>query len=202
LSGIARPTKPDSQPRSAVVAGWEPSRPRGRSYKSALNIIRNSLILFAACALLPTLLPVTAAAEKPAIAQPAANLGRLFYTPAQREQLDRLQITDAAAADSVITLNGIVKRNKNPQRGDGGSSVVWINGKAYTPERATGLIDGKHVTADTAPILLPGAAKAVRLKVGQSVGVRGQKTEDRGRKTEDKTAPPASAGDKPPAVQP
>ncbi|HSN20090.1 MAG TPA: hypothetical protein VLS49_05400 [Usitatibacter sp.] len=70
-------------------------------------------------ALLLALLPVAAQ---------SADLGRLFYTPAERERLDRLRrgetTQEAAAAPSGIahSVTGYVERSD-------GRGVVWIDGR-------------------------------------------------------------------------
>ena len=73
------------------------------------------LALFAAVAV--TGAPPSAAAD---------NLGRLFFTPLQRQELDRrraanVQETAAVVQESTLTLQGQVSRS-------GGKSTTWING--------------------------------------------------------------------------
>ncbi len=96
----------------------------------------------------------------------AEELGRLFFTPAQRAQLDHhnykptttVTNTDTATTpeenDHTVTVNGIVQR-------DGGKRTAWINGTA----RSVGQSD------DNASVMvnLPDQNKMVRLKVGQHV---------------------------------
>ena len=87
----------------------------------------------------------------------AESLGRLFYTPEQRAQLDLYHARNAQGdAASALTVNGIVQKQ-------GGSRTVWING---VPQNA-----GK---ADTSPptsqlVRIPGKSQAVKIKVGESV---------------------------------
>ncbi len=55
-----------------------------------------------------------------------ADLGRLFYTPQQRADLDRKRTTNAVEADvvvieSLVTVNGRVSRSS-------GKTTTWING--------------------------------------------------------------------------
>ncbi len=58
----------------------------------------------------------------------ADDLGTLFYTPAQREQLDRLrrgesvESTPLATPDNPHAVTGYVQRND-------GRGVVWIDGR-------------------------------------------------------------------------
>lgn len=60
----------------------------------------------------------------PALAN-ADELGRLFFTPQQRQDLDRRRATNAQAAVVTavdqVTVNGQVSRS-------GGKSTTWING--------------------------------------------------------------------------
>jgi hypothetical protein len=54
-----------------------------------------------------------------------ADLGRLFYTPQQRAELDRKRATNAVEAEvvveSLVTVNGRVSRSS-------GKTTTWING--------------------------------------------------------------------------
>jgi hypothetical protein len=102
-------------------------------------------------------------AAGPAAAQ--QNLGRLFLTPQQREDLDRRRqanIQEAAVvADSFVTVNGQVSRSS-------GKSTTWING---VPQEST------RKPQDPARVTLPGAegAPPVNLKIGQTLDkVRGE----------------------------
>jgi hypothetical protein len=82
-------------------------------------------------------LPLAFALILPAAAQQRTAkerepLGRLFFTPAQRQDLDRrrqlnIQESLPAAVEARITLNGQVTRS-------GGRSTTWING---APEHDT-----------------------------------------------------------------
>lgn len=96
-------------------------------------------------------------------------LGRLFFTPAERQQLElrqsQLELQTQLTADkgnesgnqSVITINGII------QRGDG-SRIVWINGKAQKIEAGG--------DPNKAPIRIPGKSKPLEVKVGQRVLIK------------------------------
>jgi len=61
----------------------------------------------------------------PVIAATPENLGRLFFTPQQRQDLDRRREANvqesAVAAESTLTVNGHVSRSS-------GKSATWING--------------------------------------------------------------------------
>ncbi len=89
----------------------------------------------------------------------AADLGRLFFTPQQRQDLDHrraanIQETVAATPQSFITVNGQVVRSS-------GKSTTWING---VPE-ADRYRSRDPARIEVAPV--EGEAK-VPLKVGQT----------------------------------
>ena len=59
----------------------------------------------------------------------ADDLGRLFFTPQERQELDRRRANnivdrEAPAAESLVTVNGQVTRS-------GGKTTTWINGVAH-----------------------------------------------------------------------
>lgn len=88
----------------------------------------------------------------------AGELGRLFFTPEQRSQLDQqqLQRTDGAGSASVLTVNGIVQKR-------GGGRTVWINGVP----RAAGKSDESN--PESVPVAVPGKSAPVKVKVGQKL---------------------------------
>lgn len=88
----------------------------------------------------------------------ADELGRLFFTPEQRVQLDYEYARQAPSDNyaNTLTLNGIVQRH-------GGKRTVWINGV----EQQAGRSNDK--TPESEPVPLPGQNKSVKLKVGQHV---------------------------------
>ena len=65
---------------------------------------------------------------------PAADLGRLFYTPAQRAQLEAARARNVTQAPSAAPAAAAAP----PQRFDGvvirsdGASTSWINGRPHT----------------------------------------------------------------------
>ena len=102
-------------------------------------------------------------AAGPAAAQ--ENLGRLFYTEQQRQDLDRRRQANiqagAVVVDSFATVNGQVSRSS-------GRSTTWING---VPQ------DNARKPLDPARVTLPGGqgAPSVSLKIGQTLDkVRGE----------------------------
>ena len=93
------------------------------------------------------------------------NLGRLFFTEQQRQDLDRRRqanIREAAVVvESSVTVNGQVSRSS-------GRSTTWLNG---VPQ------DNARRPLDPARVTLPGGegAPSVSLKVGQTLDkVRGE----------------------------
>ncbi len=92
----------------------------------------------------------------PAAAQ-ADNLGRLFFTPEQRTQLDHGRARNATADSgraSVLTVSGIVQKH-------GGARTVWING---VPQNAG---DSDERSPEALPVAVPGKSQPVKIKVGQ-----------------------------------
>jgi hypothetical protein len=110
----------------------------------------------------------------------AHEIGRLFFTPAERNQLDQqqkqfalrsqMQGSDNNNPQPSITVNGLIKR------GDG-SRIVWINGRQQRL--------GKGGNSNKVPVTVPGKNKPVEVKVGQRIFI-------------DAPAPPKSAA---PATQ-
>jgi len=108
----------------------------------------------------------------------AGSLGRLFFTPEQRAQLEQNRTRNATAEDgsssSVLTVNGIVQKK-------GGARTVWINGVA----QSAGNSDER--SPEALPVTVPGQSHPVRVKVGQKL-ILEQPTQQN---------PPASAPQKP-----
>jgi len=101
--------------------------------------------------------PVPAAADE--------NLGRLFFTPQQRQDLDRRRQANAqetaTSANSLVTVNGQVSRSL-------GKTTTWINGVPQANARKP---------PDPAQVTLPGGEgeASVTLKIGQTLDkVRGK----------------------------
>jgi hypothetical protein len=82
--------------------------PASRSVRAAIRVA-------AACAALLPALPAT-----------AQDVGRLFFTPQQRQELDRRRANNVAdeagpVVESSVTVNGQVTRSS-------GKTTTWING--------------------------------------------------------------------------
>ena len=106
-----------------------------------------------------------------------ADMGRVFFTPAERARLDELranaksvdlseqanpQAVIEVAPPSDISVQGYVKR------GDGKKSTVWVNGQPVQENSSgAGVEVGKLGGSNQVPITLPNSGKALRLKAGQ-----------------------------------
>ncbi len=104
------------------------------------------------------------------------TLGRLFFTPTQRIELDRERV--AAASNSsrpvtvqtqpkapppkMVTLNGIVRRSD-------GETTIWVNNKPLHDRFGEAEISSGTIAREAVGINLPASGKQVRLKVGQTV---------------------------------
>jgi len=95
----------------------------------------------------------------------ADNLGRLFFTPQQRQDLDRRRQANiqesAATVNNSVTINGQVSRSN-------GKNTVWING---VPQETT------RRPIDPARATIPGGEgeASVSIKIGQTLDkARGQ----------------------------
>lgn len=88
----------------------------------------------------------------------AEELGRLFFTPEQRAQLEYNQQQSGDTPDNARSLivNGIVQKH-------GGKRTVWING---VPQPA-GKSDER--APESLPVAVPGQSQPVKIKVGQRV---------------------------------
>jgi hypothetical protein len=88
----------------------------------------------------------------------ADELGRLFFTPEQRKELD-YNYAQGVSADNyehALMLNGIVQKH-------GGKRTAWINGVPQPVGRS----DEKSPESVAVPV--PGQHKSVKLKVGQRI---------------------------------
>ncbi|MGQ0751690.1 MAG: hypothetical protein ACT4PS_14240 [Betaproteobacteria bacterium] len=140
-----------------------------------------------------------------AAASAAEPLGRLFYTPAQRAQLDTLrsqknvappvqEAKEPPAAPEVLTYGGIVRRSD-------GRSTVWINNRMVNDGKAPDdlSISSRSRSDDRVRVRLPQAPGPVELRVGQSFDVQtGTVTEPYARRTTDSAMPSVRTAPPPP----
>ena len=86
-------------------------------------------------------------------------LGRLFFTPQQRTQLDYAYARNATVdggSSPFVTVNGIVQKQ-------GGPRTVWINGSSQASTNNA----ERNPTSQS--VLVPGKSQAVKIKVGDKV---------------------------------
>jgi len=86
----------------------------------------------------------------------AEQLGRLFFTPEQRAQLEFDQQGKSPDSTHSIAVNGIVQKH-------GGERTVWINGIA----QLAGKSDDR--TPESVPVAVPGQLQPIKIKVGQRI---------------------------------
>lgn len=114
-------------------------------------------------------------------------LGRLFFTPAQRAQIDETRrrpaapepAPEAASAPAPLppqslSVDGIVRRSD-------GQATVWVNRKpTAAPEQAGAVRIGPvRDASDGADLRLPDSGRRVRIKVGQEVDVQSGRIQER-----------------------
>jgi len=88
----------------------------------------------------------------------ADDLGRLFFTPQERQALDQRRASnvverDAPVVESLVTVNGQVTRSS-------GKTTTWINGIAH---------DDTYRSRDPARVAVPRGGARVPVKVGQTL---------------------------------
>ena len=117
-----------------------------------------------AAALVPLLL--LASAVPPAQAEEA--LGRLFFTPERRQQLDRQRELNAlsqqeAQEDPTLRIDGVVTRSS-------GRRTVWINGVAHQETGGPGDLAVTPHRKDPSRVLVqPSQSPAVNASVGETI---------------------------------
>jgi len=98
----------------------------------------------------------------------AQELGRLFYTPQERQELDRRRQSDVvepeakAVVENLVTVNGQVTRSS-------GKTTTWING---VPQ------DDTYRGRDPARVAVDGGTSRVPVKVGQTLDRSGGQVSD------------------------
>ena len=113
------------------------------------------------------------------LSQAAEPLGRFFFTPAQRAQLDVArsqksratlaseQTEDAAqASPEILTYSGSVRRSD-------GKSTVWLNNRAVQDQKPIeGLaVIGRVNSNGAVDVQVPQTNRSIELKPGQSVDI-------------------------------
>lgn len=88
----------------------------------------------------------------------AAELGRLFFTPQERAQLERQGAVkaDAPVQRDSLTVNGMIQKS-------GGKRIFWINGEKQEAVAAPGKAPA------SVKVTVPGNSQPVEVKVGQRI---------------------------------
>jgi hypothetical protein len=116
------------------------------------------------------------------------NLGRLFFTPQQRQDLDRRR--QANIQESAVTVNSFVTVNGQVSRSNG-KNTVWINGAPQETSRRP--VDPARVTVQGGE-----GEASINLKIGQTLDrVRGE-VKDPASGSETVVAPPARRSNRAP----
>ena len=127
------------------------------------------------------ILAIALASAGPAYA--ADSVGRLFYTPPQRTQLDtaRAQKNQAVLAaenqetalPQMINYQGMVKRSD-------GKSTLWVNGRPVSnPDALSALsLSGRVSSTGSITVQFPQSSRTAELKVGQSAELTSGIVED------------------------
>jgi hypothetical protein len=158
---------------------------------------------------LPLILCALAAAATPAPAIAAQQeLGRLFFTPAQRASLDvargqraraalATESTEQEAAAPVsqtITYGGLIRR-------EDGRTTVWLNNQAVrdTDPAGAGAVVSRVRPDGRITLQAPQSARSVELKPGQSVELLSGTIEEGYSRRLSEPEPKPKPGAKPPA---
>jgi len=119
----------------------------------------------------------------------SAELGRLFFTQAQRNALDmarkqniRLEIgneeterqqngANAAPLPQTVRLNGMIQRSD-------GNNTVWLNDKPITGQNAAGMSFLTNRNDSKVKLQLPDGGRSMDLKVGQTAEINSGTVEE------------------------
>jgi hypothetical protein len=104
-----------------------------------------------------------------------AELGRLFFTPAQRATLDKMRgqnsgmeaAGDKEPAPSVpqnVSLDGVVRRSD-------GKNTVWLNNRAVSGRQAGGIKVTTGKNDNRVKLTVPESGRSFDLKVGQTAEI-------------------------------
>ena len=137
-----------------------------RLLRSALGVLALSAALAGAADAQPLAPTADAAPLKSATA--TGGLGRLFFRPEQRQELDRrrqfkLPESNEAASEPTFTIDGVVTRSS-------GKRTVWINGVAQNDdERGSGVAVSTSRARPGRVVVRPADAPATHAPVGATV---------------------------------
>jgi hypothetical protein len=127
-----------------------------------------------------------------------AEIGRLFFTPAERAQLDVARAQKKAPpvaapmqaqetpAPEVVTYTGIVRRSD-------GKSMLWINNRVADEKEALRELNLKGTVRPDGAVSLhvPQSGASIEVKVGQSVELHSRRVAE-GRKFVSEPHPPVA----------
>ena len=108
----------------------------------------------------------------------AAELARMFYTPAQRATLDnarkqniRVEIGNeseqqpaAAPVPQNVSVNGIIRRSD-------GKNTIWLNNRVVNEQNPSGMNAAIGKSDNRVRLSVPDSGRSVDLKVGQTVEI-------------------------------
>ncbi len=108
----------------------------------------------------------------------AAELDRMFYTPAQRATLDNArkqniraeissdneQQTAAAPVPQNVSVNGVIRRSD-------GKNTIWLNNRVISEQQKSGVNASVGKNDNRVRLSMPESGRGVDLKVGQTVEI-------------------------------
>jgi hypothetical protein len=109
------------------------------------------------------------------------EFGRLFFTPEERQSLDRERQhpgESRARASSTVVINGVVARSS-------GRHTIWVNGAAqHDREKASGLVAATRLDDPASISIAPvvpgptGGAGGANVRVGGTIDLETAQTTD------------------------
>ena len=108
----------------------------------------------------------------------AAELARMFYTPAQRATLDNArkqnirvemgtdseQLPAAAPVPQNVSVNGVIRRSD-------GKNTIWLNNRVVNEQNPGGMNAAIGKSDNRVRLSVPESGRSVDLKVGQTVEI-------------------------------
>ena len=116
----------------------------------------------------PATVPVESTTGAASATGASGELGRLFFTPERRRELDRqrefkTEEKPAPASDPTLTIDGVVTRSS-------GKRTVWINGTAHDDgQHADGTAIGTSRRNPGQVVVRPANTRPIPAKVGDTV---------------------------------
>jgi len=107
-----------------------------------------------------------------------AELGRMFFTPAQRATLDNArkqnirveigneneQLPAAAPVPQNVSVNGVIRRSD-------GKNTIWLNNRVVNEQNPGGMNAAIAKSDNRVRLSVPESGRSVDLKVGQTVEI-------------------------------